>query len=137
MSNEFTKYHLNPPVLEEPFDFWPSIHRFADVDKGGPHDHPFDFVSTVLRGGYIERIWEKASNGLYRNRVVFREPGETFFIKAEHIHEIITLPNGPCTTMIVPQPHRRMSGFWQFIKGVGSFRTWKEQQEGKPFYIPV
>ena len=33
------------------------IHRFMRSDVGDPHDHPFNFLGYVVKGGYIEELW--------------------------------------------------------------------------------
>jgi len=112
MSDEFEKWHLDEGL---------AIHHFTGPDKGGPHDHPWDFTSTVLKGMYIERIYhpELGSVGL-----TTRIEGDTFRIHAEHIHEIAAVSEGGCYTLVRFGPHRRTTHFWRFENGKAQCREW-------------
>lgn len=111
MSDEFTKFHING------LPFPAVIHHFTGSDKGLPHDHPWGFLSFVLSGGYIERIYQRT--GSFHD--VHRRPGDTFRIAATHIHEIIELPQGECWTLVLPQPWERHGGFWDFSQLLPKF----------------
>ena len=119
MSDEFTKFHLKG------FPFDAVVHKFTEPDKGYPHDHPFGFQSHVLKGSYIERIY-------CRYKLTFldvtRKAGDSFFVPATHIHQIIDLPDGECYTIITPLHKERESGFWKFEDGKAYFNQWNEPE---------
>jgi hypothetical protein len=88
-------------------------HRFVSSDDPVAHDHPWDFLSIMLRGSYIE----EDCHGRRR----WRHAGRVAFHRAEYRHRIILDPaptlTGPCgerscTTLIITGPHRRLWGFW-------------------------
>lgn len=68
------------------------LHHFtrADQDKH-LHDHPWNFYSLVLKGGYIE----KTISG-----DVIRKPGNFGYIPGEKFHQIKSLPTGSSWTLI-------------------------------------
>lgn len=107
MSDEFTKYHIKG------LPFAATLHHFTGPDKGLPHDHPWGFTSIILKGGYVERVFE-LSNGSWYTSDIFRGVGSVFTLKAEHIHQLIELPEGECWTLVLPQPWERHGGFWDF-----------------------
>jgi hypothetical protein len=87
-------------------------HRFISSDDPVLHDHPWAFLSIVLRGSYIEAD----QHGGRRRRA-----GHVAFRRAQHRHRIILeltpSPDGPagerpCTTLVITGPHRRQWGFW-------------------------
>lgn len=121
MSDEFTKYHIDGL----PFDA--VLHKFTAPDIGGPHDHPFDFTTHIIKGGYIERIYLLKNGQVYITEV-YRAEGEVIKNNAELIHEIIALPFGDCYTLILPQEWKREWGFWRFNKESIAFRQHDKNQ---------
>jgi len=81
------------------------VHHFlrGDADRD-PHDHPFSFVTFVLRGGYVDVTPEA--------REVLR-PGAVRYRPAHHVHRVET---AGCWTLVLsgPQVHR-----WGFITPSG------------------
>ena len=119
MNQVFTKYHLKGL----PFDA--VIHHFSEKDQNEHiHDHLFGFTSHVLHGSYIERVYSLDSeNRLWYVREIHRRAGESHFVPANTIHEIIDLPEGECYTLITP-------GKWEqelrqsYAKATG-WETWE------------
>ena len=107
MSDEFTKYH----VIDAPFGM--ALHKFTGPDKGLPHDHPWGFTSFVVKGGYVERVYKKNGH-IWTIMDVYRAPGESFYLPAEHIHQIVKLPHGECWTVVLAEPWKRNWNFWDF-----------------------
>lgn len=108
MSEELMKYHLRG------FPFHAVIHKFTGADVGDPHDHPFPFTSFIIKGSYVERRWYIRSNNSYYSRDIVRQEGDSFQVDASTIHNIISLPEGECWTLIIPGLHERKWGFYQF-----------------------
>lgn len=86
------------------------------------HDHPFDFSSLILRGGYWEwRPIETFKRHTGRHRIRYSEdgklwarwygPGSVVHRKAEDLHRL-ELPKGATTwTLVKRGPIRRAWGF--------------------------
>jgi hypothetical protein len=65
------RYWLTPPKKDE--DGYSSaesivLHQFIRGDDDGAlHNHPYDFVTAILNGGYDEVVGPPASSGFYRD----------------------------------------------------------------------
>lgn len=123
MSPIFDKFHI------EGLQFGAVIHHFTEPDTGDPHDHPFDFTTHILSGGYIERVYSiDSTDGDFRYKDIHRKPGAAHAVKATDIHQIISLPDGECFTLMIPGPWKRKSGFWRFDEDGVKFREWDQQE---------
>lgn len=79
------------------------------------HDHPNDFISVVLRGGYIEE--REGIGGLRR----LKEVGFWNLVRAEDRHRIRSVRKGTITLVFANKVHRDW-GFWRAEKFIG----WRE-----------
>lgn len=90
-------------------DKWPRvyIHKFMRSDDDRAlHDHPWWFVSIVLRGGYYE-ITESGRK--------WRGAGSIAFRRATATHRVQLCGCGYCkhpVTLFIAGPVKRMWGFW-------------------------
>lgn len=67
----------------------------------GCHDHPWSFVTVLLKGGYLERVGSKYTR---------RYPGMILYRPAEHFHDVTT-PYGRSWSLIVTGAKRKEWGF--------------------------
>lgn len=67
------------------------------------HDHPWSFVTVILRGGY----WEKTDEGL-----TWRRPGSILYRPAEFRHTVITTTKTSWSLVIVGRKRRS----WGFVE---------------------
>lgn len=67
------------------------------------HDHPWSFVSVLLRGGYAE---QRPHRGIQ-----LRRAGSIAFRTAEVFHRIVTLSRTPTWTLVLTGRRRRAWGF--------------------------
>lgn len=82
------------------------LHRFNGPDPNrAPHDHPYDFVSVILDGGYIEETGAGDAT-----RTVTRSRGDVILRRAEDPHSI---------TQILKPGHT-----WSLVMGGIRFRQW-------------
>lgn len=101
------------------------LHKFMrDDNDQALHDHPWWFVSLMLKGGYFEIVphWDGVSN-----KVLSRRAGSVAFRPATHRHRVVlfTSPAGtrqPCWTIVATGRAKRSWGFW-CPKG---FVPWKQ-----------
>lgn len=85
------------------------IHR-EDLDAW-PHDHPWSFVSLVLRGGYVEELFDRPGDGAFR--LVERLAGSVHRFPLHKAHRIVSTRPGTTTLCVVGRKARS----WGFYAG--------------------
>lgn len=126
------------------------IHRFLRSDHDVPHDHPFDFISILLKGGYYEFIMKPSRKrdyedlkGAFSYHSVYNPEGSILVRQACHIHKVKidksysfedrkTAP----LTLVLRSPRHQEWGFWTTLKfGSVYWTPWKEYLgiEGEDF----
>lgn len=89
------------------------IHRILRSDHDRDlHDHPWDYATVILRGGY----WEVTDAGKR-----WYGPGSVLFRRADHLHRLILPAGCAATTLFL---HRKKSRDWGFRTDVG-WVDWK------------
>lgn len=92
-----TRWH----IIDTPFGGI-MLHRFHGPDPGRHlHDHPWSFLSIVLRGGYLE---ENFTWPVYVKRWSYH--------RAEDAHRVARLFRTPTWTLIIRGRRRRQWGFF-------------------------
>lgn len=99
------------------------LHKIMTPDKDRDlHDHPWPFLSLILRGGYDEVLdqwaylaphdpmWAKAGN--MARPTVRRGWLSVGFRRATDAHRIIRLHRAPTWTLVLTGPRRRSWGFY-------------------------
>lgn len=101
------------------------LHRFDGPDPDAdPHDHPWNFVTMVLRGGYDEEALRRHGDVLevvdchHRPLVPRRRTLDTR-------HKVARLWRVPTWTLVVVGRRQREWGFW-LDGGAGSWVPWRE-----------
>ena len=96
------------------------IHTFWYPEKDlFLHDHPWNFFSLILNGGYIEKT-KKGNN----SKIV----GSYGFYKANHLHQILQISDCEefTRTLVITGKRRRE---WGYEKKDGSWISHKEYRE--------
>lgn len=106
-----TRYYI---FLKErtrfPFNIF--IHHFHKSDGDVYHDHPWAYVTLILRGGYYEWVAKFNPAGEKIDEVrVWRGPGHFRICSASSYHRIELCPGIDCWTMFMPGPQKRDWGF--------------------------
>jgi len=120
------------------------IHQFLRSDKDDLHDHPWDFVTYLVRGAYTEQRWDEEKQTVlitkranytyddYMHKVPLRL--NTFvFRRATDQHRVVVKEDlkqadkhKAALTLFMSGPTKREWGFWRTdFGGAGTkFRTW-------------
>lgn len=118
------------------------VHNIRESDAGRDfHDHPFDFTSVILKGGYVEH---RPGCQCFPDK----DDGETFVMpscrrftapaivrrKAEDFHRLELINGSPAWTFVISGPYHRE---WGFLLGDGSWQHYREYHrsyyaEGQP-----
>lgn len=98
-------------------------HQILRSDGAHLHDHPWDFVSVILKGRYIETT--PAGDTEYVAGCVLPRP-------AEALHRL-ALPDGPVWTFVITSSARRAWGF-ATDDGWVPWRTYTGQRPSPPVW---
>lgn len=93
-------YMIRWTLLTVPW-FSLKIHKFLSSDNDCMHDHPWSFISIILKGSYTEET--PAGKKLYKS-------GRVLFRKATYRHRILV--DKPCWSFVITFRHTRRWGFW-------------------------
>ena len=77
-------------------------HWYASDDQRYTHDHPWDFICVILKGGYMD-VTEQGEELMNTWWMAKR--------KAEHKHIVKVLPGG-CWSLLLTGRAKRRWGFW-------------------------
>ena len=84
-----------------PFNIF--IHKFLKSDPDDLHDHPWNYFTFILSGGY----WEHTATGKF-----WRRPFSCIYRKAKSLHRIELDHEKPyCWTLFIPCRRKRDWGF--------------------------
>jgi len=83
-----------------PFNIF--LHKFLKSDPEELHDHPWNYRTLVIKGGY----WETTPTGKY-----WRGVGHFRKCEAESFHRVEVEPGVACWTIFMPGKQRRNWGF--------------------------
>lgn len=94
------------------FPFNVFLHRFHKSDDVVLHDHPWPYVTVILRGGYWEwtPVFDNQGNKIGETRH-WRGAGHFRFCRATSYHRIELVPDVECWTLFMPGPKQRQWGF--------------------------
>jgi hypothetical protein len=127
------------------------LHNIVANDADPHHDHPWDFVSFILKGGYFDTNLATP----YPTPSNWRKPGSIIRHKAEDAHkiELRNISGGPGTTkeyvpawsLVIAGRTRREWGFW--IQGSATpppdpmewipWSVYMDQKFGKKNWKPI
>lgn len=87
------------------------LHRLEGPDpRSTLHDHPWNFLSVVLRGGYVERRLDPVTMGVNEAHGIRR----VNLVRASHAHAIVRLLRSPTWTLLLVGRRQRT---WGYLEG--------------------
>jgi len=97
--------------VSSPFNIF--IHKFLLSDTDDMHNHPWSYITIILKGGYWEETF--VDNDLNKERVKkWCGPGYFQYVDANHIHRITLKDNVDCWTLFIPFSQKQEWGFYKF-----------------------
>lgn len=95
------------------FDIAVRVHVIKRSDSGRAfHDHPWPYLTILLRGGYWEVTPMFDASGLYQGeRRVYFGPGSVLFRRAKSWHRLELPQHDTVTTLFITGPWRQKWGF--------------------------
>ena len=122
----------NEPYLEryyvflkdrDNFPFNIFLHKFLKSDPDDVHDHPWNYATFILKGGYWEWIPQFNSAGEKYNEIAkWRGPGSFRTANANSYHRIELDPTVETWTLFMPGRKKRE---WGFLTK-GNWVQWEE-----------
>lgn len=87
------------------------LHKFRSSDDACLHNHPWHYMSVILKGGYWEITEHVRDNQVVRDKLWY-PVGSILFRRAAHTHRIELDPERPATTLILHGWKTRPWGFF-------------------------
>lgn len=85
------------------------VHEILRSDAGrDPHDHPWPYLTVILRGGYFETRYD--DEGFVTGRK-WHGPGSVMFRPAKSWHRLDVPPGTTATTLFITGPKAQRWGF--------------------------
>jgi len=103
------------------FPFNVFVHKFLKSDPDDLHDHPWPYMTIILRGGY----WEYTKHSPVPQ---WKGAGQVRFGHSTDYHRIVLEPGVDCWTMFFPGPKVRDWGFLRGRRWVQHEQYFKERQ---------
>lgn len=127
-----TPYLIRYTLLSCKF-FTIKIHKALISDPNEPHDHPWNYLSIILKGGYWEEIIVSevvhtnisTMERLYSNRITTKwyKPGSILYRKGDRLHKLIIPEGKSCISLIFTFKKWRK---WGYLKE-GSWKQYHIQ----------
>lgn len=95
------------------FPFNITLHKILKSDDPILHDHPWDFSTIILKGGYYEVTPKYNNDGeLEGTYTKWKGPGSIIRHKATDLHYLLLIDEAPCTTLFFMGAQKRDWGFF-------------------------
>lgn len=108
------RYYLFLKDRGDKFPFNIFLHKFLKSDTDDLHDHPWPYVTVILKGGYYEWTPVYDSTGKFLTEVCkWCGPGHFRKCSATSLHRIELDENVTCWTLFMPGRKQREWGFLQ------------------------
>jgi|GEM_PF-2611480 len=125
MCDFFDKYHIDGLTDKDGKPIYAVLHHFTDFDRGDPHDHPFSFISYIIHGWYIEKVYNLDT---LEWQVFERRAGQSHFVLANTVHKIVEVSEGGFYSMITPKKKVKEPCFYRFEDGKVFVRQHNENE---------
>lgn len=94
------------------FPFNIVLHKILRSDDRIMHDHPWDYTTIILKGGYWEHTLEwNSERTAFKDVKTWRGPGSVISRRAESFHWLELDNEQPATTLFIMKKQRRAWGF--------------------------
>lgn len=94
------------------FPFNITLHKILKSDEPVYHDHPWPYMTIILKGGYWEWVPQFTDGKKSGEYATWRGPGSVIRRKARELHYLeIDETVGPATTLFIMGPQQREWGF--------------------------
>jgi hypothetical protein len=124
-------YMIRWRLVQTPY-FAVYLHKFLRGDADPyVHDHPWNFISFVLRGGYGEIVRDNFTHKLRHRNIRFVNVK-----RRDDAHYVHTLHRVPTWTLVFRGRQRRTWGFWVPLPSQGSDAFIRNEPTAFPGEVP-
>ena len=109
-----------------PFNIF--LHRFLKSDPDAQHDHPWSYITFIIKGGYWEYVLTYDNYRVTGETKVWRGVGHMRRCRPESFHRIEVEPGVDCWTIFIPGIKCRDWGFLEH-NGKWSNLTWIQNEK--------
>ena len=104
-------------VLERSEKRTVKVHWWHNPDpiSSKPHNHPWNFKSKILHGGYTEQVWW-IKNGVVRTETRTYKAGDTNVNTIDKFHKVISVQPGTVSIMTTGQASKNNAWGWLDIE---------------------
>jgi hypothetical protein len=123
------RWYKNPLVWTlQSFGVAARVHEILTSDKGRSyHDHPWSYVTIILKGGYYELTPRYDRSGLYcGDNLNWRGPGSILFRPANSFHRLVVPTGRSAWTLFITGPYKQKWGFLVHPKNKVSYNEYFE-----------
>ena len=118
--NPAENYLTRLRIIQTPW-FSVFLHRMDGPDSRPIlHDHPWSFVSFVLKGGYSEIRLNKRTMGIYERQIK-----RLNIMRRDDAHYIRILHRTPTWTLVFTGVRRRTWGYWEMYSHGSGRPVWR------------
>ena len=110
------------------FPFNVFLHRFLKSDPDAQHDHPWSYITFIIKGGYWEYVLTYDNDRVTGETKIWRGPGHMRRCRAESYHRVEIEPGVDCWTIFIPGIKCRDWGFLEHNSTWSNF-TWVPNEE--------
>jgi hypothetical protein len=91
------------------------IHKILVSDPNEPHDHPWNYLSIILWGGYWEEQRKMRPNNVdWDMTIIWCKPGSILYRKGDKLHRLIIPKRKYCLSLVITSRKWRD---WGYIRG--------------------
>lgn len=116
LMREEKPYLIRITLFKCPY-FSVKIHKALMSDPAIPHDHPWNYYSLILWGGY----WEETTLPNYEEghyvQKIWYGPGKLLIRKGDKLHRLVIPEKKYSISLILTSKKWRDWGFWDFYEG--------------------
>jgi hypothetical protein len=102
-------YLLFKNRTEETFNLF--LHKIVKSDDPVFHDHPWDFTTIIIKGGYWEHTPDFFQGRVVGDKKIWRGPGSVIKRQSHEFHWLELDNNQPAITLFIPKKRKRDWGF--------------------------
>lgn len=107
------------------------LHKTQLPDEYRPHNHPWSFISVILKGRYDEMVYGNVGTITQTQRLIHRQRWRPVFRHKDTFHRVMPV-GGPSWSLVLTGPKRTVKfgtekgdASWGFLNDDGTVSHWR------------